>query len=105
MKYRYYPTKQTPGLWKHQTRPISFTLVVDDFGIKYTNKDDIDDLFKVIKEKYALKIDWIEAKYMGIDLNCDYKKREVKLVMKGYVKQALQQFQYSIPTKHHYGPT
>ena len=25
--------------------------------------------------------------------------------MKGYVKQALQQFQHPIPTKHHYGPT
>ena len=49
-KYRYYPTKRTPGLWKHGTRPISFTLVVDDFGIKYTNKDDIDDLFKAIKK-------------------------------------------------------
>ena len=30
-KYAYYPTRGTPGLWKHGTRPISFTLVVDDF--------------------------------------------------------------------------
>ena len=29
-KHGYYPTKRTPGLWKHRTRPISFTLVVDD---------------------------------------------------------------------------
>ena len=50
-KYDYYPTKRTPGLWKHQTRLISFTLVVDDFGIKYTNKDDINHLFKAIKDK------------------------------------------------------
>ena len=33
-KYDYYPTKRTPGLWKHQTQPISFTLIVDDFRIK-----------------------------------------------------------------------
>ena len=25
-QYGYYPTKRTPGLWKHKTRPISFTL-------------------------------------------------------------------------------
>ena len=49
----YYPTKRTPVPWKHQTRPISCTLVVDDFGIKYTNEDNIDDLFKAIKDKYT----------------------------------------------------
>jgi hypothetical protein len=27
----YQPTKHTHGLWKHDTRPISFSLVVDDF--------------------------------------------------------------------------
>ena len=28
-----------PGLWTHITRPISFTLVVDDFGIKYDGEE------------------------------------------------------------------
>ena len=99
-KYGYYPTKRT-----HRPRLISFTLVVDDFGIKYTNKDAINNLFKVFKNKNQLKIDWTGAKYVGIDLNWDYEKGEVKLSMKGYVKQALKQFQHPTPTKHHYGPT
>jgi hypothetical protein len=30
----------TPGLWSQSTRHITFYLVVDDFGIKYTNKND-----------------------------------------------------------------
>jgi hypothetical protein len=30
----YRPTQHTHGLWKHDTRPISFSLVVDDFGVK-----------------------------------------------------------------------
>lgn len=34
----YYPSKRTPGLWFHEERPISFTLVVDDLGVKYTRK-------------------------------------------------------------------
>ena len=93
------------GLWKHRTRQISFTLVVDNFGVKYTNKDDIDHLFTANKDKYPLKIDWAGAKYVGIDLEWDYIKREVKLSMKGYVKRALQQFHHPTPTKHHYGPT
>ena len=34
-KYGYFEMPHTPGLWKHVSRPIAFTLVVDDFGIKY----------------------------------------------------------------------
>jgi hypothetical protein len=33
--FGYYPARHTPGLWLHKTRPISFTLVVDDFSVKY----------------------------------------------------------------------
>ena len=31
----YSPCKHTPGLWRHKWRPIKFSLVVDDFGVKY----------------------------------------------------------------------
>jgi hypothetical protein len=33
--FGYYPARHTPGLWLQKTRPISFTLVVDDFTVKY----------------------------------------------------------------------
>jgi hypothetical protein len=35
----YHQTKFTPGLWRRVTRPIQFTLVVDDFGVKYVGKE------------------------------------------------------------------
>ena len=35
----YYECKHTPGLWQHLTRPISFTLVVNDFGVKYVGRE------------------------------------------------------------------
>ena len=31
----FYPAVHTPGLWLHKTRPIQFSLVVDNFGVKY----------------------------------------------------------------------
>jgi hypothetical protein len=31
--FGYYPARHTPGLWLHKTRPISFTLIVDDFAV------------------------------------------------------------------------
>jgi hypothetical protein len=35
----YHQTKFTPGLWSHVTRPIHFTLAVDDFGVQYVGKE------------------------------------------------------------------
>jgi hypothetical protein len=39
-------SKVTPGYWKHNWQPISFTLVVDDFGVKYINKTDVNHLIQ-----------------------------------------------------------
>jgi hypothetical protein len=36
--FGYYPAQHIPGLWLHKTRPISFTLVVYDFAVKYAVK-------------------------------------------------------------------
>jgi hypothetical protein len=33
--FGYYPARHNPGLWLHKTRPISFTLVVDDFAVQH----------------------------------------------------------------------
>lgn len=89
----YYPSKRTSGLWFHKKRPISFTLVVDDFGIKFENKEDIDHLLKIIEDNnYPIKTGWDGSKYLGIDLEWDYVKRTVLLSMKGYAKKDLKQF-------------
>jgi hypothetical protein len=42
--FGYYPARHTPGFWLHRTRPIYFTLVVDDFTVKYVCKQHADHL-------------------------------------------------------------
>ena len=37
--YGCHPSSKNPGLWKHNSRPIHFTLVVDYFGVKYSGKE------------------------------------------------------------------
>ena len=49
-KEGYVPSKFTPGLFTHKTRDLSFSLVVDDFGVKYANKADVDHLAKKLKQ-------------------------------------------------------
>ena len=45
------------GMWKHKTRNILFRLCVDDFGVKYHNKEDAQHLHDCIVKEYTCKID------------------------------------------------
>jgi len=40
-KHGYRQSQTTPGLWKHDTRPISFSLIVDDFGVKHVGEENV----------------------------------------------------------------
>lgn len=37
-KSGYVESRFTPSLWKHKKKPISFTLVVGEFGVKHVKK-------------------------------------------------------------------
>ena len=64
----YYKMPHTPGLRKHVSRPIAFTLVVDDFGVKYVGKKNADHLVAALKGTYKISEDWTGSLYCGIDL-------------------------------------
>ena len=78
----------TPRLWWHETRPISFTLIIDDFGVKYVSKNDVNHLIKSIKSKYMLTEDRTGNLYCGITLEWNYVNRHVDISMPNYLKQS-----------------
>ena len=57
-KYGYYQSQITPGLWKHESRPTIFTLVVDNFAIKYLMDKDAHHLIDAVKQNYKCTVDW-----------------------------------------------
>jgi hypothetical protein len=70
--FGYYECVNTPGLWYHVSRPISFTLVVDDFGVNFVGKEHADHLIASIKSTYnKLTEDWTGSLYCGISLDWD----------------------------------
>ncbi|KAL7474105.1 hypothetical protein ACHAW6_000097, partial [Cyclotella cf. meneghiniana] len=71
-KHCYYEVAHTPGLWKCISRHISFTLIVNDFGIKYVGKEHANHLLAALQEHYTLDIDWAGKLYCGITLDWDY---------------------------------
>ena len=103
-KAGYHQSKFTPGYWTHEWRPISFTLVVDDFGVKYVGKEHAEHLLTTINNDYTCKADWDSRRYLGLTLDWDYERREVHLSMPGYVHEALQRFNHTMPTKPQHQP-
>jgi hypothetical protein len=67
----YRPTQHTYGLWKHDTSPISFSLVVDDFGVKYVGREHAEHLMECIKKNYNISSDWKGSAYCGLTLEWD----------------------------------
>jgi hypothetical protein len=55
--FGYYKSTNNPGLWRHKFKPITFFLVVDNFGVKFVNKADVDHLISSIKQAYKLTKD------------------------------------------------
>jgi len=97
--YSYVPIKHTPGMWRHTTRPITFTLGVDDFGIKYFNH-----LFSALQDKYSITISWSGDSYLGLTINWNYENGYVDISMPDYVPKALAKFKHPQPHIPHYAP-
>jgi hypothetical protein len=66
--FGYYPARHIPGLWLHKTRPISFSLAVDDFSVKYVGKHHADHLRNALLKTYEPTTDWAATAYSGMTL-------------------------------------
>jgi hypothetical protein len=100
------PCRHTHGLWKHDTRPTMFTLVVDNFGVKYVNQPDAQHLVDAISKSYTTTQDWTTGGvYCGVTLEWNYVNHTVDLSMPGYVANALHKFQHPTPTRPAHAPS
>ena len=63
-----------PGFWKHDWRPIPFSLCVDNFGVKYVDRKHVNHLMNALKEDYTIPHEWAGKRYIGPTIDWDYKK-------------------------------
>ena len=92
--FGYHPDCHTPSLLQHETRYTIFTLVVDNFTIKYTSLNNAQHLLRALKEKYTISEYWEAKLYIGISLKWDYSKQTVDLSMPGYVTATIHPTNY-----------
>jgi hypothetical protein len=100
----YRPMQHTHGLWTHDTCPISFLLVADDFGVKYVGREHAEHLMECIKKNYNISSDWNGSAYCGLALDWDYKNRTVDLSMPGYIKDTLKKYQHAALARPKHAP-
>jgi hypothetical protein len=56
-KHGYYQSQTTPSLWKHDTCPISLSVVIDNFGGKYVGKENAQHLLDTVRHYYKCSCD------------------------------------------------
>jgi hypothetical protein len=95
--FGYHPSRHTPGLCLHTTKPTSFSLVADNFAVKYVTDADAHHLRNVLLRNYEITTDWGRTFYSGSTLKWDYDKRTCDISMPGYVNNVLNKFQHDNP--------
>ena len=98
-EHGYYQSKIIHVLWKHKSRPIYFCLVVNDFAVKYVNREDADHLIATIRKYYPMTVDEDATKYIGLTIQWDYTNQKAHIHMPGYLDKAFVRFNHEPPMK------
>jgi hypothetical protein len=85
----YYQLISTPSVFRNRSGSIRFTLVVDDFGVVWTNKTDLDHLIATLTKLYQVKVNMEGIRYLGMDIAINRIKRHVTLTMPGYIDKLI----------------
>ena len=92
LPFGYAQDPNVPCLFKHESNGMQFTLVVDDFGIKYFSRESAEHLIACLEVLYPLKVNWTGHKYLGMNIDFAADRRSVTLSMPGYVRKQLLRF-------------
>ena len=101
----YYATQFTPELWIHVWRPLTFTLVIDDFGVKFEGDAHANHLVKTLKRYYDVTVDWKGELYVVIKLEWDYKNQTLDTHIPTFVPKSLKNYKHQKPAKPQHDPS
>jgi hypothetical protein len=89
----YHQSATVPCLFIHESNGVMFSLVVDDFGVTYTDPAGAEHLHQHLAKRYPLRANWTPTKYLGLTIVFDYTARSVSLSMPGYIAKVIHRFQ------------
>jgi len=65
---KYHQSAVIPGFWKHDWRPVSFALCVDDFEVKYVGIEHANHLLQTLNMHYTTLHDWKGERYLELTI-------------------------------------
>ena len=68
----YSPIEHTDSYWKHSKYPTIFCLCVDDFGVKYFEKQALNHLINSLLKNYKISTDYSGTNYCGLTFEWNY---------------------------------
>jgi hypothetical protein len=71
-EHGYNQDPNVPCLFEHATNKTTFTLIVDDFGVKYTGIENFNHLVSILKLRWPVKTDLTGRKFIGMRLDWYY---------------------------------
>ena len=77
---------------------------MENFGIKYVEKEHVEHLLKALKKNYKFTEDWEGDLDCGIKLDWNYKEGFLDISMPGYTKNLLQRVRHEKPAKPQHSP-
>ena len=93
----------TSGLWSNITCLIIFSLVIDNFGMKYVDRYNAGHIIAALKNEYKISEDFTGGLYCGITLECNSYNEQTKIYvdisMPGYINKKLNQYQHEMSPK------
>lgn len=90
----------SPCLFANEDKTVVFSLVVDDFFIKYRTREAAEPLLVALKKLYTITTDEEAEKYLGLTIDWD-KGRSVSLSLPGYISQLIASIGWSSPLRAH----
>ncbi len=91
-EHGYTQSKTMPGLWTHEWHPITFSLVIDDFGVKYIGEEHAQYLLQTVQKYYTYSFENEGETYCRLTIKWDYVGKKVHLLMPTYIEKALKCF-------------
>jgi hypothetical protein len=71
-EHSYNQDPNVPCLFEHATNKTVFTLIVDDFGVKYTGIENFNELVRILNMRWPVKTDITGKKFLGMRIDWHY---------------------------------
>jgi hypothetical protein len=67
-EHGYTQSKTMPGLWMHEWHPITFSLVVGNYGVKYIGEEHAQHLLQTVQKYYKCLFEKEGERYCGLTI-------------------------------------